>query len=161
AIESRLTERDAAVAQASRSLVASTTLAIALLAVAWLLHHREVAARQRAAESQAAARVAVEEAARAKDRMLAGVGHELRTPLSPILMQVTALRRRVDDPGLRQSLEVIRRHIELETRLIDDLIDLALMEQGRLRLDRSTVDVHEAIHRAVEICRGAAAASDR
>src|SRR5262249_31376934 len=66
---------------------------------------------------------------------------------------------RDDQPGLRPTLESIRRHVELEARLVDDLIDLAVLEQGRLRLDRRLVDAHEAVRRAVEVCRGAATAS--
>src|SRR5262249_1954365 len=62
---------------------------------------------------------------------------------------------------LRPTLEVIRRHVELESRLIDDLIDVSLLEQGRLRLERRTVDAHEAVRRAAEVCRGSAAASGR
>src|SRR5262249_43904125 len=53
---------------------------------------------------------------------------------------------------LNSALETIRRHIELEVRLVDDLIDLALLEQGRLGLERRPVDVHEAILRTVRLC---------
>ena len=48
---------------------------------------------------------------------------------------------------------MIRRNIELESRLIDDLLDVSRIMRGRLRLDLEVVDIHQAIGRAIEICR--------
>jgi CheY-like chemotaxis protein len=48
---------------------------------------------------------------------------------------------------------MIRRNVALEARLIDDLLDISRIERGQLHLDLEVVDVHQAIHRAVEICR--------
>ena len=48
---------------------------------------------------------------------------------------------------------MIRRNIELESRLIDDLLDLSRIARGRLRLDPEVVDMHRALRRVVEICR--------
>src|SRR5262245_11499648 len=122
-IVARLAARDGAVARAGFDLAIVTGLALLLLATAWLLSRRELAARQRATDAERAAREAAQAASRAKDRMLAVVGHELRTPLTPILMEVTTLLRRDEYRGLRPALEAIRGHIELEVRLVDDLID--------------------------------------
>src|SRR5690606_14378520 len=70
------------------------------------------------------ARSRAEEARRSQETFLAMVSHELRVPLNPALMEAAA---RLDDPStppaLRPSFERIRRGIELETRLIDDLLD--------------------------------------
>ena len=54
---------------------------------------------------------------------------------------------------LLPTLEMIRRNIELEARLIDDLLDLSRIVRGRLRLDLEVVDIHKLIRRAMEICR--------
>jgi signal transduction histidine kinase/ActR/RegA family two-component response regulator len=153
-IDAQVAARDAAVVRAEIELAAFTGLALLLLAAAWLLSRREIAMRQRAGEAERAARESAQAANRAKDRMLAVIGHELRAPLAPVLMEVSTLLRQGDHPELRPTLETIRGHIELEVRLVDDLIDLALLEQGRLRLERRPVDVHEVIRRAIEVCRG-------
>jgi two-component system CheB/CheR fusion protein len=153
-IEARLASRDAAVVRAGVELAVFTGLALLLLAMVWLVSHREIMMRQRASEAERDAREAAQAANQAKDRMLAVIGHELRTPLAPVLMEVTSLLRREDYKELRPTLETIRGHLQLEVRLVEDLIDLALLEQGRLRLDRRHVNVHAVIKRAVEVCRG-------
>jgi PAS domain S-box-containing protein len=100
------------------------------------------------------ARVHAERADRTKNQFLAALSHELRTPLTPVLIDVTAT---LDSPGLpddiRPVLELTRRNVELEARLIDDLLDVTRISQGKLRLNRSPVDAHTLIHQAVEICR--------
>jgi signal transduction histidine kinase/ActR/RegA family two-component response regulator len=91
---------------------------------------------------------------RAKDHFLAVLGHELRTPLTPILMITSAL---LDDPGtpdkLRGHLEVILRNLKQETRLIDDLLDVQRVSQGKLRLQREVVDAHKLLGQALETDR--------
>jgi CheY-like chemotaxis protein len=81
------------------------------------------------------------------------LSHELRTPLTPVLIAVSSMLELEPDPALLPTLEMIRRNIELEARLIDDLLDLSLIARGRLRLEREVVDIHQAIRSAVEICR--------
>jgi CheY-like chemotaxis protein len=56
------------------------------------------------------------------------------------------------DPSLLPALDMIRRNIELESRLIDDLLDLSRIARGRLRLDLEVVDIHRALRSAVEVC---------
>ena len=56
-------------------------------------------------------------------------------------------------PSILPTLEMIRRNIELEARLIDDLLDLTRIVRGRLRLEYEVVDIHQAIRRSMEICR--------
>ena len=94
-----------------------------------------------------------EAASRAKDRFLAVLSHELRTPLTPVLIAVVSLLESKPEPSLWQTLEMIRRNIELEARLIDDLLDLTRIGRGRLRLELEVVDIHKLIRRAMEICR--------
>ncbi|CAN5717658.1 hypothetical protein BH23PLA1_BH23PLA1_38190 [soil metagenome] len=89
----------------------------------------------------------------AKDRFLAKLSHELRTPLNPVLATATAL---LDDPATDSSihdfLEMVRRNVELEARLIDDLLDVTRVRYGKLHLERQTVDAHTLIHQTLEIC---------
>lgn len=90
----------------------------------------------------------------AKDQFLALLSHELRNPLSPVIAMVGELEATTPrSPKLRQALEVIRRNVELEARLIDDLLDVTRIAKGKLQLSFEIVDVHEILQRAYEICR--------
>jgi PAS domain S-box-containing protein len=106
--------------------------------------------------AEQAARSEAESANRAKDRFLAVLSHELRTPLTPVLIAASALLEQSDhslEPSVRSVLEMVQRNVELESRLIDDLLDVSRIARGRLVLDLKTVDVHLAIRDCVEICR--------
>ena len=81
------------------------------------------------------------------------LSHELRTPMTPVLIAVSSMLESNPDQALVPVLEMIRRNIELESRLIDDLLDVSRIVRGRLRLDLEIVDIHQVIGRAVEICR--------
>ena len=90
----------------------------------------------------------------AKDQFLALLSHELRNPLSPVIAMVGELEATApSSPKLREALEVIRRNVELEARLIDDLLDVTRIAKGKLQLSFEVVDVHEILRRAYEICR--------
>ena len=90
----------------------------------------------------------------AKDQFLALLSHELRNPLSPVIAMVGELEAMTPrSPKLRQALEVIRRNVELEARLIDDLLDVTRIAKGKLQLSFEVVDVHEILQRVYEICR--------
>jgi two-component system CheB/CheR fusion protein len=100
------------------------------------------------------AKAAAEEASQAKDRFLAVLSHELRTPLSPVLAAVSLLQKNPFlDEQTHKDLELIRRNVELEARLIDDLLDLARIARGRIELDKRPVELCSVISRAVEVCR--------
>jgi PAS domain S-box-containing protein len=98
--------------------------------------------RQRAEQREREAKAAND----AKDRFLAELSHELRTPLTPILAATTTL---TDDAllpvGLRPTIEMIRRNIQAEARLIDDLLDVSRLGHHRPRLELQGVDTHEVI----------------
>ena len=90
----------------------------------------------------------------AKDQFLALLSHELRNPLSPVIAMVGELEARSsDDPEVRQPLAVIRRNVELEARLIDDLLDVTRIAKGKLQLSLEVTSIHETLRRAYEICR--------
>ncbi|MDR3403750.1 MAG: response regulator [Chthoniobacter sp.] len=98
------------------------------------------------------AREAAEAANAAKDRFLAMLSHELRTPLSPVLHATTLLVEQDCPESMRATLETIRRNVHLEARLIDDLLDLARIRNGKLQLQSEPVDAHDLLRRAVDIC---------
>ena len=90
----------------------------------------------------------------AKDHFFAVLSHELRTPLNPVLMTVSAMET---DPNLpeivRTDIAMIRRNVELEARLIDDLLDLTRISNNKLTLNKQIVDTHELLDYAVHIVR--------
>jgi PAS domain S-box-containing protein len=113
----------------------------------------DITERKRTEEDLRKAKELAEAASHAKDRFLAVLSHELRTPLTPALIAVSSLVESKSFPSIMPTLEMIRRNIELEARLIDDLLDLSRIVRGRLRLEYEVVDVHQAIRRSMEICR--------
>jgi CheY-like chemotaxis protein len=85
------------------------------------------------------------------------VSHELRTPLTPALFAASRLASWSGLPEQALKLATtIRRNIEIEARLIDDLLDLARINRDSLNLRLETVDVHDVIQEAVAICSGMA-----
>ena len=136
--------------------------AIADLA-AFALEAVEGAAERRRVDGELRhAKEAAEAASRAKDHFLATLSHELRTPLTPVLALASSLE--TDDtlpPRVRQALAVIRRNVELEARLIDDLLDLTRISRGKLELRREVADVRQLLAHAIEVCCGNELASGR
>jgi PAS domain S-box-containing protein len=89
---------------------------------------------------------------RAKTRFLAMLSHELRTPLNPVMVTVQVLEGdRTLSPELRESVAMIRRNVELEMRLIDDLLDLTKVSEGKVQLQQQAVDAHAVLRSALEI----------
>jgi PAS domain S-box-containing protein len=100
-----------------------------------------------------ALRKSAEAAANAKDRFLAALSHELRTPLSPVVMTIAAMERDPNlPPAYRKHVAMIRRNIALETRLIDDLLDVNLVTSGKMRLDVQPTHVHVMLNQALQTC---------
>ena len=97
-----------------------------------------VTAQSRMIEDRERVQVELEKSAAAKDQFLAELSHELRTPLNPVLMTASSLAR---DPKLpneyREDMRIICRNVELEVRLIDDLLDLTRISRGKVELRRS------------------------
>ncbi len=121
---------------------------------------RDITGHKRAEEQQQklvrerAARAEAEAANKAKDKFLAMLGHELRTPLTPVLAGVELLGQQVNGNGeLKDTLDIIRRNVELEARLIDDILDLSAITKGKINLDLASVDVHASLMRALDIFR--------
>ena len=94
----------------------------------------------------------------AKDRFLAVLSHELRTPLTPVLLTLDRLAQLTgDEVELRKGLETIRRNLNVETHLIDDLLDLTRIARNKLHLTADVVDLHSALDHAIEMCGAEAA----
>ena len=96
---------------------------------------------------------ALEEANHAKDRFLAVLSHELRTPLTPVIATLSLLEQEQNvPPPVRDELKMIQRNVELEARLIDDLLDLTRVARGKITLDRRPVDLGTVLEHVAEIC---------
>ena len=94
------------------------------------------------------------QANRAKDDFLAALSHELRTPLTPVLMSAAMLETDATlDPEQREQLAMMRRNVELEARLIDDLLDLTRITRGKLELHRGSADIHALLKHTEQIVR--------
>ena len=106
---------------------------------------RELEAQKEAAEAANAA----------KDRFLAALSHELRTPLTPVLMWADSIAGRADLPqDVDEGLHMVSRNVQLEARLIDDLLDLTRIARGKLQLRTRQLDAHELLSHAINIVRG-------
>jgi signal transduction histidine kinase len=115
--------------------------------------------RQRLAELTASEQRARDEAREhrdavaAKDRFLAMLSHELRMPLQPVLGAASALLRDPRlPPDLLDDVRTIQRNVQLEARLIEDLLELTRAKHGKLSIEPAKVNMHSVISRAVDIC---------
>ncbi len=164
----RVRPRDA---EAAGTAAAATEVAITyepvrdrrgVVGIRWMLRdvtrqrraERQVQELNEGLEQRVAERTAeLESANRTKDRFLAALSHELRTPLTPALAAVGELAARSELPAeVRDELAMVRRNIELETRLIDDLLDLTRVAHEKLALDLGLVDLHDVLRAAADIC---------
>ena len=103
---------------------------------------------------------ALREAARNKDDFLATLSHELRNPLAPIRNSLYILERVA--PGSAEAKQVygiIDRQVNLMTRLVDDLLDVARLSRGKVRLEREPLDLRELVLRTAEDHRATFAAN--
>jgi signal transduction histidine kinase len=102
-----------------------------------------------------ALRMRAESESQAKDRLLASISHELRTPLTPVVMTTEILRRDETLPEpVKRALDVIAHNVQLESKLVDDLLDFARVSTGKLSVELAECDVHEVLERAVRVCFG-------
>ena len=90
---------------------------------------------------------------RAKDRFLAMIAHELRTPLMPVLLAVEELEEEERFAEARPVFAMIRRNVEVQTRLIDELTDFALVGEHKVRLRLEAIDLHETLRFVLGMCQ--------
>jgi PAS domain S-box-containing protein len=118
----------------------------------------DVTASKRYEEELNRAKEQAEAANEAKDNFLAVLSHELRTPLTPVLTTVAMLEEdSTIGAHISRELEMIRRNIEVEARLIDDLLDVTGIIRGKLELHRQLVDIRPLLEHAMKnYCAGEA-----
>jgi PAS domain S-box-containing protein len=118
----------------------------------------DVTASKRYEEELNRAKEQAEAANKAKDNFLAVLSHELRTPLTPVLTTVAMLEEdSTIGAHIPRELEMIRRNIEVEARLIDDLLDVTGIIRGKLELHRQLVDIRPLLEHAMQnYCAGEA-----
>ncbi|HET9626510.1 MAG TPA: ATP-binding protein [Kofleriaceae bacterium] len=107
------------------------------------------AERQVLLEAAQAARLEAEAANRAKDEFLAMLGHELRNPLAPILTALEVMRSHATPPP--RVREIIERQVKHVVTLVDDLLDVSRITQGKIELDRRPIELARIVTRAVEL----------
>ena len=108
-------------------------------------------------ESERAARSEAERASQMKDEFLATLSHELRTPLNAILGWAQILRAGpADAEDLREGLDTIERNARAQTQIIEDLLDMSRIINGKVRLDVQRIDLAVIVHAAVNTVKPAA-----
>jgi signal transduction histidine kinase/CheY-like chemotaxis protein len=114
-------------------------------------------ARNELLQREQAARESAEQANRLKDQFLAIVSHELRTPLNAILGWTDMLcKGMLDDVKRERAYQVVYDSAQRQAQLIEELLDVARIVSGKLRLDRTAVDLHEVIRAALSVVQPAA-----
>jgi PAS domain S-box-containing protein len=117
---------------------------------------RDVTDQVRSREFEAD-KIAAEKANKAKDDFLAALSHELRTPLTPALAAANYLASNASKVPSEfvEDLEIIKRNVRLQARLIDDLLDLTRITRGKLQLYLEPVDANAVVREAIEIANSA------
>ncbi|HEX2199006.1 MAG TPA: PAS domain-containing protein [Burkholderiales bacterium] len=120
----------------------------------WVGVVSDIHERKQAEEARSRMEEALREADRRKDEFLATLAHELRNPLAPVRNAVAILAKKAAlDPELAWSREVIDRQVDHMSRLIDDLLDLARIGSGKLRIRKERIALERAIDLALETSR--------
>lgn len=118
---------------------------------------RLLASLNAALEASRLALTQAEEAGRAKDNFLAMLGHEMRNPLAPIVSAIDLLDLRGDDRSAKERA-ILRRQVDRLHRLVDDLLDVSRIAQGKLQIQKESVDLRQIAASAQESVRHAAEA---
>lgn len=96
------------------------------------------------------AKAAAEDASKAKNLFISILSHELRTPLTPALAILSSLETDPDlSPEAKEQIKIVRRNIEIEAGLVDDLLDLTRASRGQVTLHFEAVDAHEAMRQSL------------
>src|SRR5438309_1648127 len=120
---------------------------------------RDITDQVRSRELEAE-KIAAQKASKAKDDFLAALSHELRTPLTPALAAATYLENNTEKlpPEFAEDIEIIKRNVQLQARLIDDLLDLTRIARGKLHIELEDCDAHTVVRNALETASSAIAA---
>ena len=115
--------------------------------------------RNQIAASERARNVA-EEASRLKDDFLATMSHEIRTPLNAVLGWTRILRTQPRLKTRDHALDVIERNAASQLRLVEDLLDMARVISGKLRLELKTIPLEDVVRAAIDVVTPSAAAQE-
>jgi PAS domain S-box-containing protein len=133
-----------------------------------VLVFRDIRDRRRVEEERAnllarerTARAEAEQASRAKDEFIATLSHELRTPLNSVLGWARLLRiGKLDAHGVSRAVEAIERGATTQAQIVDDLLDMARIVRGQLRLDVRPVELVPVVEAAIDTVKPAASARE-
>ncbi|MEG4322237.1 MULTISPECIES: PAS domain-containing protein [unclassified Microcoleus] len=115
--------------------------------------------RETILQQEKALRETAEKANRSKDEFLAVLSHELRSPLNPILGWTQLLKSQaLNAAQTAKALETIERNAKLQTQLIDDLLDIAGIMHGKMRLNSAPLNLTLAVESAIDTVKTTAAA---
>ena len=132
---------------------------VAVLTITAMALSAGMAERRRIEEELQQQKAVVEAANRTKDHLLAMLSHELRTPLTPVVSALESLEAEpAETENTKAALAMIRRNVELETQLIDDLLDFTRIARDKMQLRFAPVDANLALSNVVEIWRAEAKA---
>ena len=104
------------------------------------------------------ARTVAEDASKLKDEFLATMSHEIRTPLNAVLGWTQILRTQSNVQSRERALEVIERNASSQLRLVEDLLDMARIISGKLRLDVRSIDLKTVVQAALDVIEPGAVA---
>ena len=120
--------------------------------IAFSTSTRDITAQKHMQRELRLAKESAEAASKAKDHFLSVLSHELRTPLTPVLAEISYLETQLGLPQeFLQHIGMIRRNLELEARLVDDLLDLTRIRRQKICLHYEVVDVHQMLRNAIEM----------
>ena len=151
------TERDARIVEglASQTAIAMDNARLYQKAQQAVIEREELLNREQKAREEA------ETASRAKDEFLGMLSHELRTPLNAMLGWTRMLQTgKLDEESIARAVEIIHRNVQLQARLIEDMLDVSRIISGKLRLDAQPTDSNAVISAAVDTLRPAADAKN-
>jgi PAS domain S-box-containing protein len=114
---------------------------------------RDITHQKQIQRELVAAKDAAEAANQAKDHFLSVLSHELRTPLTPVLAAVSLIEGQpsMSQEELRNHVQMIRRNVETEARLVDDLLDLTRIARGKIRLHFEVIDAHVIVRNVIDM----------
>lgn len=122
--------------------------------VRWFGTNTDITERREFEAALTVAKEAAESADRAKDHFLAVLSHELRTPLTPVQMAISSLEADATLPATVQAdISMMRRNVEHEIQLIDDLLDLNRIRFGKLKLCQQPIHINELVEHLCADCR--------
>jgi two-component system CheB/CheR fusion protein len=121
---------------------------------------KDMSEKRQAEEALRQAKEMAEAANRGKDQFIAVLSHELRTPLTPVLAAVDGMLRFGNlDEEFRKGMEMVKRNVLLQIALIDDLLDVTRASRGKMKLNYTSVHIHDLLTNVLAICREDVAAS--